>query len=34
MFQQLQCPKCKFFSQDANNKYGVTYCEEHKEAYI
>ncbi|TNV71137.1 hypothetical protein FGO68_gene10196 [Halteria grandinella] len=33
-FQQYQCPKCKFFNQDANNKYGITYCEEHKETYI
>ena len=25
----MQCPKCKFFSQDKNNKYGVTYCDKH-----
>jgi len=30
----LQCPKCKFYGQDANNKFGITYCETHKENYI
>ena len=30
----MKCPKCRFFSEDKNNSYGITFCEEHKETYI